>query len=196
MTVGYLIAFILKAVVTRLATFISHYSFKKMMKSYKYLSILLFISSCISTPQQDIITFNNTKGKVLLRFIDVLRKNPGLDTAYKMDYRVKSPEIYFYYLDSMGNTGNSFRPNIIITKSQINFFFDIGLSVIFRDENPNHFDVHFNYFRNKKKDINMIIFNSLDSLKNSKDIKEILSDNDKIIFVDKNVYYYHSTWHW
>lgn len=148
--------------------------FKKMMKAYKYLSILLFISSCISTSQQDIITFKNTKGKVLLRFIDALRKNPGLDTTYKMEYRIKSPEIYFYYLDSMGNTGNSFHPNIIITKSQMNFFFDIGLSVIFRDENPGHFDVHFNYFRNKKKDINMIIFNSLDSLKNSKDIKEIL----------------------
>jgi len=167
-----------------------------MMKSYKYLSILLFISSCIPASQQDVITFNNTKGKVLIRFIDSLRKNPRLDTVYKMEYRVKSPEIYFYYLDSIGNTGNSFHPNIIITKSQINFFFDIGLAVIFRDKNPDHFDIHFNYFRNKKKDINMIIFRSSDSLKNSKYIKQMLNGDDKIIFVDKNVYYYQSTWHW
>lgn len=167
-----------------------------MIKTYKYLLIFIVTSSCTSLFQKDIIAFNNTKGKEVLRFINYLKKVPALDTTYKMEYRIKSPEIYFYYLDSAGNKGNFFYPGITISKSLIDFFFDIGLSVIYREKHPDHFDIQISYFRNKQKDINMIVFDSTDSLKNNKYIKQILTNDDKLLFVDKNVYYYQSTWHW
>lgn len=132
--------------------------------------------------------------KSLIKFLDQLREAPELDTVYEMQYFLKSRDIVFHYLDNKNKVGDSFYPTILFSDSLKSYFTEIGLYILFRDKRLRYFDIHLSYFRKGRKDINMIVFNNRDSNTNNLTIKQVLANDDKLIFFDKNVYYYENNW--
>ena len=158
-----------------------------------FIVVLILISSCtFPFKKENVITFNSSKAQRLIKFLDQLKGTPELDTTYEMEYFLKSRDIVFHYLDNKNSVGDNIYPTIIFSDSLKSYFTGIWLYILFRDKRFRYFDIHLGYFRDGRKEINMIIFDSIDSNKNNLFIKQLLKGDDKLIYFDKNVYYYES----
>jgi hypothetical protein len=156
---------------------------------------LLLLNSCIHTSQKnEVIAFNKSQTPRLIEFINQLKQVQELDTIFEMQYFLKSKEIVFHYLDSTNKVGDRFVPQLKIPDKLKKFFVDVGFYILFRNVRNGCFDIHLSLFRNGRKEINIIIFDSTDTFKNNLYIKRIITDNNRLIFFDKKVYYYEDNW--
>lgn len=154
-----------------------------------FIAVLILIGSCTFPPKKaTLMEFNDSKAERLIKFLDTLKKDSELDTTYEMQYFLKDRDIVFNYLNNKNDVGDNIYPRLTFSDKLKSYFTDIDLYILFRDKG--HFDIHLSYFSNGGKEINMIVFDSMDSTKNKLIISQLLNENDKIIFSKKNVYYY------
>lgn len=113
-----------------------------------------------------------------------------------MQYFIKSRDIVFNYLYGKNKVGDNIELGSIFSDGLKTYLTDVGFYILFRDTQFRYYDLHFSYFRYGRKEIDMIVFDNMDSLKNKTIIPHIFDDNDKIIFSDKNVLYYETNWWW
>jgi hypothetical protein len=166
------------------------------MKVFLYLLVLL-LYSCTFSIKDDVIDFNNTKQKEVVSFLKFLNGNPRLsDTSYKLEYRVRSTDVLFYYMNN-DSIGEEFTPEVIIPDNEKEFFPDVSLYNIYRykRQDSSYFIVEFGAFRKGKKEIDMVVFDNNDSSKNNSRIKQILTEDEQLIFSDGKTYYYQYDWY-